>query len=256
MKYVGCLFSKMAAYGVALLVAYSAATAQAQQQGKAVVRAIRGSAQFSQGGDWSPLTKDTVLTSGAVVKTGAESQVDLTLEKNGKAVRITENTTLAFDTLTIEDGGTGEAVITTKLNLSVGRVLGVVEGLAAASKYEVKVPTGTVGIRGTKYDISASGVVNMQEGSVLYSLPDGQQFTVNAGQTFTPPATAGNPPTITALTPDVVNFLQQQFEDIDGGTKQPPTPALPSVPTTEPPVSPTTGSTTTGGTAPADHHEN
>jgi hypothetical protein len=243
MKYVGCLFSKMAAYSVALLVAYSAATAQAQQQGKAVVRAIRGSAQYSQGGDWSNLSKDKELTAGAVIKTGADSQVDLTLDKNGKAVRIKENSILAIDTLTIEDGGTGEAVITTKLNLSSGRVLGEVVGLAAASKYEVKVPTGTIGIRGTKYDISVSGVLNLQEGTVVYTLTDGQQFTVNAGQTFTPPTAPNGQPTVTALTPEVVNYLQEQFTEMDGEGKTPfkSEPKLPTVPTAEPPVSPTTG---------------
>jgi ribosomal protein L14 len=263
MKYVGSLFSKMAAYGVALLVAYSAASTQAQQQqGKAVVRAIRGSAQYTQSGDWMVLEVDKVLTPGAVIKTGANSQVDLFLDQNGPVVRVKEDTVVALDSLKFEDSAAG-VVIETKLNLTAGRILGSVKAMAAASKYEVKIPTGTVGIRGTEYDISANGVINMKSGSVLTDLTlNGQRVTmvVNAGQTFAPAATAGGPPTLTTLTPEAVTYLNDNFVTINqitgpevitpppGGPAPviiPPSEPAPKEPV-EPPVSGTTGDTTGG----------
>lgn len=249
MKYVGSLFSKMAAYGVALLVAYSAAAVQAQQQqGKAVVRAIRGSAQYTQGGDWMTLEVNKELTSSAVIKTAANSQVDLFLDQNGPVVRVTADTVLALDSLKFEDSGAG-MVIETKLNLTVGRILGSVKALAAASKYEVKIPTGTVGIRGTEYDISANGVINMKSGSVLADMTFGGQrssMVVNAGQTYTPPAAGGTQPTITSLTPQAVQYLNENFIDINAyvppgpgdGDVIPPTVKPTVVPPNEPPVSP------------------
>jgi hypothetical protein len=251
MKYVGSLFSKMAAYGVALLVAQSAASALAEQQeGKAVVRAIRGSAQYSQGGEWLVLKQGKVLTAGAVIKTAVGSQVDLDIKKNGPIVRVTADTVLALDSLKFEETGTGETVIETKLNLTSGRILGSVNPLAAASKYEVKIPSGTVGIRGTEYDISANGVVSLNSGSANVGYMVGnamQNFIVNAGQTFTPATTPGGPPVTSALTPELTTFLQDQFKEIQalidetsgdkggGGNVKKGT-----VPITDPPVDPRT----------------
>jgi hypothetical protein len=258
MKYVGSLYTKMAAYGVALLVAHSAATALAeQQQGKAVVRAIKGSAQYSQGGDWMVLKVNKVLASGAVIKTAADSQVDLWMDQNGPVVRVKPETVLALDSLKFEEPGDGTFVIETKLNLTNGRILGSVKPLAAASKYEVKIPTGTVGIRGTEYDISANGIVSLLQGSATVSYLVNnvlQPFAVNAGQTFTPPTTPGGPPTVGSLVPDAIQFLQDQFKEIrDIGPiiEDHVTPKPAVVPPVEPPISPTTGTSSSGES----HHQ-
>jgi hypothetical protein len=54
-----------------------------------------------------------------------------------------------------------------------------VKKMSAASKYEVKIPNGVAGIRGTVYDISAEGVVKVLSGSVVlaYVGPDGTVVT-------------------------------------------------------------------------------
>lgn len=256
MKYVGSLFTKMAAYGVALLVAQSAAQA-AQQDGTAKVQAIKGSAQYSQGGDWMTLTVGKVLSQGAVIKTAADSRVDLFMKYNGPVVRVTADTVLALDSLKFEETGTGETVIETKLNLTNGRILGSVNPLAATSKYEVKIPTGTVGIRGTEYDISANGIVHVNVGSVIVNYLVGgvlTPFTVNAGQTFTPPTTPTGQPTIGSMTPEVVQYENDNFIDLrtppdDGGRGGDGTPVRPAViPPVEPPVSPTTGQSSSSPT--------
>ena len=66
-------------------------------QGKAEVRAIKGSAMYSTpGSPMMPLKVGTVLGTGATVKTAADSLVDLFLGNSAGVVRVTENTTVAW----------------------------------------------------------------------------------------------------------------------------------------------------------------
>ena len=219
MKHVGSFSSKLAAYGVALLITSIAITASAQDTpGYAQVKAIiGGAAQYSEaGGAWMPLAVDMTLRSGAVIKTDAGAHVDLFLDKNGPVVRVMPDTTLGLDKLFYSDTG-GDVVIDTQLNLRAGRILGNVKKMAEASKYEVKIPTGTVGIRGTDYDISATGQVTVTSGSVIvtYITTAGAvQMTVNAGQTFNPPTEAGGQPTVTPTPPDVLAAIREQIRDM------------------------------------------
>jgi opacity protein-like surface antigen len=190
MKLVGSFLSKVAAAGVALSIMSLAITAHAQtQQGQAKVVAIKGSAQYSQGGAWMPLKVGDVLKAGALVQTGAASQVDLFLANNGPSVRVTEDSTLGLTALTFDNTG-ADVVIDTELNLTVGRILGTVKKTSDASRYEVKIPTGTVSIRGTQYDISANGLIRIIKGMAImnFKAPSGVVSThqVNAGQTFNP----------------------------------------------------------------------
>ncbi|MHB8519845.1 MAG: FecR domain-containing protein [Limisphaerales bacterium] len=180
--------SKWAAYAVALLAVTLVGTAQAKD-GTATVRAVRGTADFSTGGGtWEKLSVGKVLSSGATIRTAGESEVDLFLRQNGPVVRVTPDSTLGLDTLLFEDTG-DETVIQTKLDLKNGRILGNVKKLAAASKYEVQIPSGVVGIRGTDYDISANGVVRVVTGSVQIILVENgvtTTATVSEGQSFNP----------------------------------------------------------------------
>ena len=70
------------------------------QAGRAEVRAVKGTATYTvAGGPPTPLKVGTVLTSGAVIKTGSESSVDLFLGASAGTLRLTENTTLGLDKL-------------------------------------------------------------------------------------------------------------------------------------------------------------
>jgi len=205
MKHVGNYFSKSAVYGVALVITSLVVSVQAQpKQGQAVVRAIVGSADYSADGQtWKKLTVNRILKSGTVIKTAAMSHVDLFLRQNGPVVRVTADTMLGLDSLLFEDTGT-DMVIETRLDLRNGRIQGNVKKLAAASKYEVKIPTGTVGIRGTDYDISATGIASCLDGSFVMMMPTPtgpQLFTVNAGQTFMPASTPDQMPTVIPTPP-------------------------------------------------------
>ncbi len=118
--------------------------------GKAEVRAIKGHALYAvSGGPAAELKAGTVLGGGTIIKTAAESTVDLFLGNSAGVVRITENSTLGLDKLLITNTG-ADTVIENQLNLPEGTMLFNVNKLSAASKYEVKLPNGVAGIRGTK----------------------------------------------------------------------------------------------------------
>ncbi len=248
MKRERSLFLKWAAYGAALFIASAAITAEAQSKsGSAKVQSVRGTAQFQEaGGPWANLTVGKILGPGAVIKTALGAVVDLYLKQNGPVVRVTEETTLSLEKLLYDETADGGAVVQTLLDLKNGRILGNVKKLAAASKYEVKIPTGTVGIRGTTYDISTRGIVHVFQGTVLITLtgPTGTVIwsgTVNAGQTFTA-GVAGAPPTV-GPTPAGVTQQGTVFRDVvntiltdNGETIK----VEPTVPPTTPPTDETT----------------
>lgn len=197
MKHTGRLMNQLAVFGVALVATFAAGTAQAQstQQGKAQVRAVHGSARYlTGGGDWMTLKQGTVLTAGSVITTAAESHVDLYLGINGPLVRVKEDTTLGIDKLTYTDTG-ADAVIETQLNLQKGMLIGNVRKLAAASRYEIKTPSGVAGIRGTDYVITHTMILFIIKGlgHVAYILPDGSgnilSESVSGGEAFVPPGT-------------------------------------------------------------------
>ncbi|MBM3834514.1 MAG: FecR domain-containing protein [Verrucomicrobia bacterium] len=198
MKPVGS-FSQWMVCGVGLAAMLFVSSAQAAPvEGKAVVRTVRGTAEFSeQGGAWKPLRVGKVLGSGSAVRAGVGSQIDLFLGENGPVVRVTSDTSLELDTLTLDRTGV-DVVIVTDLDLKTGTILGNVKKMAAASRYEVKTPHTVCAIRGTEYQISADGVHHVITGSLMvaYTNPSTRQMVtqvVNEGQTFIPPATPETP---------------------------------------------------------------
>lgn len=124
------------------------------KQATAKVRRVTGSAQVSAtGGGWTALKANQALPQGSIIRTGADSTVDLFL--NNSVVRITSDTTMGVDKLIAEHTG-AEMAYQTQLNLKNGNILGNVKKLAHASKYEIKTPTGVAGIRGTDFDITVT----------------------------------------------------------------------------------------------------
>lgn len=217
MRPVGRL-SRLLGLAVAVGVFVGITAQAAPVQNKAVVRAVRGTANYSQdrGANWKKLNVGAQLSQNAVIRTAPGSTVDLYLGENGPVVRVTEDTTLGIDRLTIDDLGP-EKIIETQLDLRSGRILGSVKKLAAASKYEVKTPQGVAGIRGTRYDISADGTVTVLEGQVVVVyIVQGQpvSVTVNAGQTARPPIRAGEPARLTQTPMEIQRRLNNEIESI------------------------------------------
>jgi hypothetical protein len=203
MKPVGS-FSKWMVCGVAAAAVLAVVVDAAV--GKAVVRTIRGTAQYSdKGGELKSLRVGRVLGPGASVKAGVNSTVDLFLADNGPLVRVTSDTTLDLDKLEVDRTGV-DVVIETMLNLKTGTIQGNVKKMADASKYEVKTPYTVCAIRGTEYQISADGVHHVITGSVLvaYTNPRTGVVTthpVNQGQTFIPPVDPTNPAQVPQVLP-------------------------------------------------------
>lgn len=175
--------------GAALLTIAAVAQA-AVEKGAAKVVAVHGSAEVStDGSTWTALKRGEVLREGAIIRTTGTSAADLDLGRNGAALRVMPDSTVGFAALTYEDTGV-ETIINTKIDLQAGRVLGHVQKLSSASKYEVKTQKTVATVRGTRYDASADGKLVVAEGSVVVVAfrDDGSTITrvVNANEVFSP----------------------------------------------------------------------
>lgn len=213
MKQIRQLFSGILA--CSMVLAATSLQAQTSTQGSAKVVRMDGNARFTTGnGVWQPLKVGAVLKPGSVIQTAGRSYVDIVLGDSAgfvatpraasismlssdvamaqptaqqNMVRISENSVLGIDKLTSTRTGT-DLVTETQLDLQAGRIMGTVKKMSPTSKYEVKIPNGVAGIRGTIYTISADGVISVASGSVViaYVGPDGTVITkvVAAGQQF------------------------------------------------------------------------
>lgn len=185
---------------MSLALITNASAENAARTGK-VVR-IKGDARFSTGKKiWETLKVGAVLKSGYVVQTGKDSFVDIVINEDASAaafkmqvpkssdapsstksgagagasaiptpdqdvVRVLEDSYLVVDSLTAKNTGGGN-VTETLLDLKKGSIFGSVKKQAAASRFEVKIPNGVAGIRGTVFMISASGKIACLTGSVV-----------------------------------------------------------------------------------------
>jgi hypothetical protein len=190
--------------------------AQSPQQGIAKIVNIKGDARFMVAGStaWQQLKVGTILKAGTVIQTAGGSYVDVVLNNAAAfeapvpvgltaedpasmaayqpraeqdALRIYENTVLGIDKLSVVQTG-ADTVTETQLDLKHGRIFGAVKKLAGASRYEVKIPTGVAGIRGTVFFITSDGLLSVLSGSVVlaYIGSDGNPVTqvVTANQQF------------------------------------------------------------------------
>ncbi len=209
-----------------MLVLAVAASAQTLKPGVATIVRVQGEARYSlRDGNWHPLTAGKTLGAGSVIETRHGATVDLVLGKTiempqaapvpdriGPApdanirglidykpaveqnmVRLTGDTMLAIDKLTVSDTGV-DAVSDTELDLWQGRIFCSVKKLSAASQYLVKIPNGIAGVRGTLFGIDASGWCAVLKNSVLlaitgphdavttYLVGEGNQFNPETGE--------------------------------------------------------------------------
>ena len=236
MKLTNRLSKHVATLSVPILAVVLATALNAQTQpGKAKVQAISGSAVFSvAGGPAVPLKVGTVLDQGATVRTAKDSTVDLFLGRSAGMLRIVENTTLALEKLALIDTG-ADTVVDVQVSLPEGTMLFDVEKLSAASKYEIKVPNGVAGIRGTRGRINSAGFIVLREGRFVFvHVPPGGQprpYTLVAPPTvyFTPVEGVKPAP------PELVRELDNQFRGLSrGGEAAYPAPPTPSRPLAAP----------------------
>src|SRR5688500_15482484 len=107
MKATKSLAPRMAALVAGVMAFSLASSLHAQTQpSKAEVRAVKGDATYTVGGGATqPLKVTTTLPAGSVIKTGPASVVDLFLGNSAGVIRVTDNTTLGLDKLTLTDTG-------------------------------------------------------------------------------------------------------------------------------------------------------
>ena len=217
----------------AMTMALACSVLAETQQVSAKVTRVKGSARYSTDSTtWNALKVGQMLPAGSVIQTAKGSTVDLVLGESAAVVhspkigqymsyqplvqqntlRLFEDSALAIDKLTCTKTGLDE-VTETQLDLRAGKVFGKVKKLSAASKYEVKLPNGVAGIRGTIYTVDVNGVITVLEGSVVISLvgSDGKVVTVvvEAGYMFDPRA-GGQPTPITdTLLQELILAAQQ-----------------------------------------------
>ena len=175
---------------LALFAATSVSVTQAAQIAQVSVREVKGHASYSTGGSWKEVKPHVKLAEGAVVKTDADSTVDLMFADSGTALRLTPQSSLRLDK--IGKDTVGDGVITdTSLTLVEGAIAGTQRKLAAPSRFEIETAAGTVQIVGTEYYVRADGAVSVVSGAVSlnYNKPGNGgsvKVTVQAGFSFNP----------------------------------------------------------------------
>jgi hypothetical protein len=234
------LFVCAVVVGLALTVTTSA-IAQDVKEGLATVVRVKGQVSYTLGGNdaWHPLVAGKILRPGSAIKTGADSMVDMVLGKQidmpqahpapdkislaadapvrgmisykpsaeQNIIRLSGETTLKIDTLTVSDTGV-DTISDTELDLQKGRIFYSVKKLSSESKYLVKIPNGIAGVRGSQGFISADGKCGALVHPLWLSLigPDGKPvtITIGEGQQYDPSNGQSSP-----LTPEILNLLKQ-----------------------------------------------
>lgn len=197
-----------------LLATAVTTTADLEDLTKARVVRIKGAARYTTGtGVWQPLKVGDVVNAGTLIQTAADSRVDLVLgdpeavafdakislpfgsaspsgggagsglsQADRNFIRMMENTVLSIDTLSATDAGM-DIVTDTQLDLRAGRIFGAVKKLSGGSRFEIKVPNGVAGVRGTFLMLWANGNCAVwKEGGVDMALTVEEEVrSVNVG---------------------------------------------------------------------------
>src|SRR5437867_3443943 len=91
-------------------------TSAQTQPGRAEVRAFKGTVTYTTNGSGAkPLKVGTILSSGATLRTGPDSTVDLFLGSSAGILRIGEKTSLSVDKLALTETG-ADTVVEVQLN--------------------------------------------------------------------------------------------------------------------------------------------
>lgn len=249
-------YGRSLAVGLLSLAFCFFASLQAQaNEGKGVVRTVRGAAQVraSATAPWAKLMVGSVIKPGGAIRTAKGSTVDVFLGENGPVVRVTGDTELDFSKLAYNKTD-ADTVIETELDLKSGEVLGNVRKLAAASRFDVKTPSGVCGIRGAEFGIKIVGntvqaTCTSGQIKVTVILPGGNTFSLTLGPNQSTTFTSGNvnPPTVVTVAPNspIVEALKTLVTDTPFIVIEP----VPPPPPPAPPPTPPSTETVPGGTS-------
>jgi hypothetical protein len=201
MKHVGSL-TKAISF---LLIALSTVAVVHAEPARVSVHEVNGSAKCLIAGTWRTLEANMMLRTGDVIKTAADTTVDLLLLDSGTAIRVMPDSELHLERLEVMKGTDATS---TRLRLVSGSMIGAQRKLGQASAFEVKTATTTARIVGTEYLVRADGAVTVLDGSVSlnYNLPGNGgsvKVEVAAGFSFNP-ATGQVVPTSPDFLKDII----------------------------------------------------
>jgi hypothetical protein len=200
MKAIKSLAQKLAVIATAVASMALATSAQANDIPQAVkVVIVRGDARYTDSGGTHAIMAGMILDPGVTIQTGERSSVDVILidrelfaqkrmrsarpvtpnalidppvkphhaeELTVNTVHLFENTDITVSKLSVDRIGSNETA-DTELDLKIGTIFGNTKKLSSASKYNVKIPAGVAGIRGTEFLISANGTITVLKGAVI-----------------------------------------------------------------------------------------
>ena len=137
---------------------------------EAVVEVVVGKAQYKDGLQLKPITKDMTLKEGQAVITGADQLVILRLSNGGQLV-VYENSEI---TMKSKDGDADKVSVVLPKGFAWSRL----PKLKKDHSFDVELPTATAGIRGTAFSASAldgnASQVCVCEGSVTVRNDQGE----------------------------------------------------------------------------------
>ena len=119
-----------------------------QMKGEVLVR-------FDHSGEWKPAQVGMKLNQMGEIKTGNNATAEIHLDQNAETGKfdVKENSLVRLASLE-RDAVTGDK--TTLLDLAIGKVIVKAEKLEGDSKFEVRTPTSTTGVRGTVFEVSVA----------------------------------------------------------------------------------------------------
>ncbi len=138
---------------VTLLMFCMSVTVFAEQARTATLANFAGDVMLRQGGgEWKPATPGAIMKINDEIKTSSGATAELLLDNgNVGSVKIHEKSQFKIDVMD-QNQATGDKV--TYLNLALGKILVQVQKLQGDSKFEVRTPTSTTGVRGTVFEVS------------------------------------------------------------------------------------------------------
>ncbi len=136
-----------------MLLAFSIPAFAAEEAREALVADLHGPVTVRlQGQDWKEAVPGVVLKENDEIKTGADGYAEILMDGGDVArLELKENSYFKIRTMGY-DQDTGDK--TTLLDLAIGKVMVHAEKLKADSKFEVRTPTSTTGVRGTVFEVN------------------------------------------------------------------------------------------------------
>jgi hypothetical protein len=155
------------------------------QELTASISKITGKVEVETENGWVPAKTGQIIKAGTSISTGFRSTAELTLGSSIVTVK-------ALTRLTLAELAESAGVITTNLNLRVGKVSAEVKAVAGkANEFKVKSPISTASVRGTGFDFDGESL-QVTHGTVDFADKMGNVVQVPIGESVrTAPSGAG-----------------------------------------------------------------